>query len=185
MALGERDEAPRGMSMRGRWEAQEGVAGEAGVGGQGLKEDPGSMDRAEAGGAGAPRVVGAADGLKSARGLARHDAASALERGSDHVRGDLVAARKSRRVAVVEVSAAPPRGSDDAVYVFHRVEAPDRLFRRFRGFGQRHPAVKAARTGAAPERALPVYRQRMAFGKAVAPKLRAKEQMRRHARPAR
>src|SRR6185503_11694658 len=73
----------------------------------------------------APGVVQPADRLKSASRIARHDAARALEGGSDHVRGDLVAAGERRRVAVVEVAAALARGSDDTVYVFGSMKTQD------------------------------------------------------------
>src|SRR6185312_3557147 len=60
------------------------------------------------------------------------------------------------------------RGSDDTVYVFGSMKTQDGFSWRCGRLSQRHLAVEASRAGAAPERALPVYGQRMAFWKAVA-----------------
>src|ERR1041385_7899589 len=84
-----------------------------------------------------------------------------------------------------KAGASPPRRFNHSIDVVGVVEELDlRARSRDSSVPEDDLAVEAKRAGVAPESALPVYRQRMAFGEAVAAELRAKEEMRRHARPA-
>src|SRR5262245_16292108 len=152
---------------------------------QGLDEHARIVEYAEACGALAPRVVQSPDRLEAAPRLARHDAARPPERRSDARPRDLVASGESRRVTVVQVSAAAARRLHDAIDVFHGMESLDYLPGCQPALCKRYLVVQTQTARSAPERALPVDRQRMALGKAVAAELAANEEMRRHARPAR
>src|SRR5262245_54571971 len=115
-----------------------GDAADAVLRAQGVDHASQIVEHAEPGGAAAARVVHAADRLKRAPRLARHDAVQALERASGDRGGSLQYSGKGRRVAVVQVPGADLRARLDPFHVLRLVEAQQLFARRLPRSGDLH-----------------------------------------------